>query len=88
MLVDQIKAKHILTIVLIHLSLNCGAQQKFDFNFKEVGLETAIKELSHQSKLNILYNPNILNGDIKITGNLKNLTLFTKAKKKRLPSRK
>jgi hypothetical protein len=34
-----------------------------------------IKELSNQSKINILYNPGILPGTVKITGSFKNLTL-------------
>lgn len=50
-------------------------QKKYSFNFKDAALERVIKDLAAQSGTNILYNPVILPGQLRITGVFKNLTL-------------
>src|ERR1035437_9659411 len=75
MLRQQNKLKYLI-ILFIHISGLCYSQQKrYNFTFKDARLEIVIKELSSQSKINILYNPGILPGTVKITGSFKNLTL-------------
>ncbi len=75
MLIFKSKLQY-LTIIFIHLSCLCFSQKgKYNFSFQDVGLDAVIKELSNQSKVNILYNPNILPNNVKINGNFKNLTL-------------
>lgn len=56
-------------------SIGIAQKGKYNFSFRDAGLDVVIKELSNQSKVNILYNPNILPNNIKIRGNFKNFTL-------------
>lgn len=61
---------------MIQLSCLCFAQKgKYTFNFQNASIDVVIKELSNQSKVNILYNPNIVTSNVKINGTFKNLTL-------------
>jgi hypothetical protein len=71
--------KHLINlfiILFIHLSPCFSQQKRYNFTFKDARLEVVIKELSNQSKINILYNPGILPSTVKITGTFKNITLY------------
>lgn len=63
-------------ILFLNITIICYSQQaNLNFNFNETPLSEVIKEISKQSKINILYNPNILPGDVRISGTYKNLDL-------------
>jgi hypothetical protein len=74
MLINRNQALYL--IVIFHLGSLCyGQKSSYNFNFRNAELATVIQELSNQSKVNILYNPNILTNNVKINGSYKNLTL-------------
>ena len=75
MVIHQNKFKYLIILCILTSGLCYSQQKRYNFTFKDARLEIVIKELSNQSKINILYNPGILPGTIKINGSFKNLTL-------------
>jgi hypothetical protein len=70
------KKYYCIFILLLQISTICYAQQKkLNLSFNETSITDAIKEISRQSKINILYNPNILPENFNITGAYKNITI-------------
>ncbi|HEY4784745.1 MAG TPA: STN domain-containing protein [Bacteroidales bacterium] len=72
-----LKGKIIYVIfILFHCCLLGYAQQtRYSYSFKDADLSEVVKEVSHQAKINILYNPNILRTSVKISGDFRNLTV-------------
>ncbi len=67
-------SKIIITILFLNITGFCYSQQPtLNFNFNNTPLSEVIKEISKQSKINILYNPNILPANVKISGTYKNM---------------
>jgi hypothetical protein len=64
-----------LIIFLFYLPAHCYSQQLFTFKFQNTDLKDVIKEISHQAKVNILYNPNVISSNITVSGSFKSLTL-------------
>lgn len=71
------KNRHlILILILLHCwTFGMAQQPRYNYSFKDADLTDVVKEVSRQAKINILYNPIILRGSVKINGDFRNLTL-------------
>lgn len=72
----KLQRKFILLLFIL-LSNYCFAQQtRLSFQLNDVTLSEAIKKVSVQYKVNIIYNSTILQKTAKVSGNFKNKTIF------------